>query len=86
MILTGLHSVLLILSHSYFFYQYLLELDQHSMSVKYELKIVNKNEHLDTQKKVGEIPFLTQLLCKIQIYPHSPTSDSMSDSEEIRFI
>ena len=43
MILTGLHSVLLILSHSYFFYQYLLELDQHSMSVKYELNIARKS-------------------------------------------
>ena len=35
-------------------------------------------------KKVGEIPFLTQLLCKIRMYFHPSISDSMSDSEEWR--
>ena len=35
-------------------------------------------------KKVGEIPFLTQLLCKIRMYSHASISDSMSDSEAMR--
>ena len=41
---TGLHySVLLIFSPSYFFYQNLVELNRHKMSIEFEPKIVRKS-------------------------------------------